>query len=178
MSQNHFAAKAVNGLLPKILEPVLKKRGFPAVALLTNWEAIVGPELAALSRPERLSWPRQSQEAALEALYEEPGYGDGWAAARRQGSTLRLRVDPAAALEVEYQKSQILDRINTYFGYRAVTSLRLVQGPVTDPFASQASSQPVAAPRHAPVKGVDFDAIEDSKLRAALEKLNVSRRKR
>ena len=48
----------------------------------------------------------------------------------RRGATLMLRVDPARALDVEYRARQIVERINAYFGYRAVETLRIVQAPV------------------------------------------------
>jgi hypothetical protein len=41
-----------------------------------------------------------------------------------------MRVDPARALDVEYRARQIIERINAYFGYRAVAELRLIQAPL------------------------------------------------
>jgi hypothetical protein len=70
--------------------------------------------------PERLKWPRG---AGAYAEVEEGSEG-------RPGATLVLRVDPARALDVEYKGRQIIERINAYFGYRAVAALRLIQAPV------------------------------------------------
>jgi hypothetical protein len=89
-----------------------------------DWPRIAGPELAAWTTPERLKWP-QAYEAAPEAEEES----------RRPGATLVLRVDPARALDVEYRSRQILERINSYFGYRAIAELRLLQAPVTSPYS-------------------------------------------
>ena len=46
-------------------------------------------------------------------------------------ATLVLRVDGPRAIEVQHRADQILERVNTYFGYRAVAALRIVQAPVT-----------------------------------------------
>ena len=48
----------------------------------------------------------------------------------RPGATLILRVDPARALDVEYKARQIIERINAYFGYRAIAELRILQAPL------------------------------------------------
>jgi hypothetical protein len=41
-----------------------------------------------------------------------------------------LKVDPARALDAQYACAQIIDRINAYFGYRAICEIRLIQAPV------------------------------------------------
>jgi hypothetical protein len=65
----------------------------------------------------------------------------------RPGATLVLRVDPARALDVQYRAAQIMNRINAYFGYRAVDEVRIVQGVVEqqDP-ASKPKQQSVMEP--------------------------------
>jgi hypothetical protein len=60
----------------------------------------------------------------------------------RPGGTLILRVDPARALDVEYRARQIIDRINAYFGYRAVETLKIVQAPLPKTQVSKSSPAP------------------------------------
>ena len=88
--------------LHKVTEKIYRKRGFASAGVVTNWPAIVGEELARHSMPERLG-------------------SDG---------VLRLRVDGPLATELKHLEPQILERIASYFGYRAVNRLRLVQGPL------------------------------------------------
>ena len=78
-----------------------------------------GAELAAYTVPERLKWPRGTEANVVESDEGE-----------RRGATLFLRVDPARALDVEYRARQIMDRINAYFGYRAIEIIRLIQAPL------------------------------------------------
>ncbi|NJM35927.1 MAG: DUF721 domain-containing protein [Rhodomicrobium sp.] len=109
-------ARSVGEFVPGLMRPAFEKFGFPAAAILTDWEAIAGPELAAFTAPERLKWPRQhsSGDTALEA----------------PGALLILRVAGARALEVDHMRPWLIERINATFGYRAVSDIRILQAPL------------------------------------------------
>ena len=49
---------------------------------------------------------------------------------REEGAILVLRVEGPRAIEVQHRSGQILERVNTYFGYRAVAEMRILQAPV------------------------------------------------
>ena len=59
----------------------------------------------------------------------------GWRAAPGgRGGTLHVRVGSGAlALELQHLEPVVIERINTYFGYRAVERLKLVHGPLPAP---------------------------------------------
>ena len=76
-----------------------------------------------------------------------------------------LRVEGARALDIQYKRQQILERINAYFGYAAVSDLRLVQAPLQAPAAGAGRGR-AAAPTRAVVP--DLDGIPDAALREAL----------
>ena len=158
-ARGRIAAKAVGAYLPKLTRKAFEKYGFSAAALLTDWQTIVGKEMAGYAAPERLKWPRSVGFSGD----VEPG------AEGRPGATLVMRVDPAHALDVEYQGAQILERINAYFGYRAVAELRILQAPLTQPAAPSAPALPKkpAELRETP----ELSAIADERLRAALMRL-------
>ena len=120
----HVAAKAVGSFVPSLTRKAFEKFGFSTATLITDWPRIAGAELASYTLPDRLKWPRGAGSADLGGEDDEGG---------RPGATLILRVDPARALDVEYRARQIMDRINAYFGYRAVETLRLVQVPISAP---------------------------------------------
>lgn len=145
--------RALNLRLAELTDPIARKafgkRGFATSEILTGWRDIAGDELARLSLPEKLSFPR--------------GKGDG--------GTLLVRVDGAAALELQHLEPVLIGRINRLCGFRAVARLRLVQGPLP-----QADAPPPAAP--APLSreaAAELEALlaatGDPELRAALEKL-------
>lgn len=120
LQRGRSSARALGTFVPKLAGKSFEKYGFSIVMLLTEWRAIVGAELAEFSIPERLKWPRN-----VDAYADTPA-GER----RRPGATLVLRVDGPRAIDLQYQSAQILERINAYFGYQAVTELRFVQAPV------------------------------------------------
>ena len=152
----YVAARAVGSFVPKLTRKAFEKYGFSAASLLTDWAAIVGKDLAAFTSPERLKWPRSV------AIREDVEAG----AEGRPGATLVLRVDPARALDVEYKGRQIVERINGYFGYRAIAELRILQAPLAK---RAAPTPPLQAPP--PVAAPELATIADAPLRAALERL-------
>jgi hypothetical protein len=124
-------AKSVGSFVPTLTKKAFEKFGFSTATLVTDWTRIAGAELASYTSPDRLKWPRAP----------EANVADGDESERR-GATLILRVDPARALDVEYRARQIMDRINAYFGYRAVETIRLIQAPL--------DAKPARPDAHAP----------------------------
>jgi hypothetical protein len=151
--------KTVGSFLPGLTAQAFKKFGFSTAHFIVDWPTIAGKDLARISAPERLKWPpRPTPEAG--AGEAEPGRG-------RRGATLVLRVEGARALDIQYKRQQILERINAYFGYAAVSDLRLVQAPLPAPVA------PVGRRRAAPRQTVvaEVEGIADGALRDALTRL-------
>ncbi len=112
--------RAAGSFVPKIAAKAFEKFGFHSAEIMTDWARIIGADIAKYTEPERLKWPRTY--ASSETL------ADGRDA--RPGGTLILRVDPSRALEVEYKAAEIMDRINRYFGYRAIETLKIIQAPL------------------------------------------------
>jgi hypothetical protein len=151
-------AKAVGSFVPGLTRKAFEKYGFSAATLITDWPTIAGKELAAFTAPERLKWPRSVRSS-----------DDDQADSGRPGATLVLRVDPARALNVQYESRQIVERINAYFGYAAIAELRILQAPVTAPL--QTGPQP---PRAAPKPlAQEVASIADAALREALGRLGA-----
>jgi hypothetical protein len=99
-------------VLRKTLTDAFAKQGFASVELVTRWPEIVGAEIAAHSQPEKIQWPRTPQARNAPA----PG-------------TLLLRVEGPAALEIQHLSGVILERVNQFFGWQAVGSMRLRLAP-------------------------------------------------
>ena len=160
--------KSVGSFVPGLAQKAFEKFGFSTVALLTEWPAIVGQELAGYTRPERLKWPRKvscSGDA-------DPGF-EG-----RPGATLVLRVEPSRALDVQYGTTQIIERINSYFGYRAVADLRLQQLSLDagNRGASAPMPEKAEASGAAPSRASDDEllaGVVDDELRASLQRLQA-----
>ena len=163
-SGGRVAARSIGTFVPKLTRTAFEKFGFSTAALITDWAQIVGPALAQTTTPDRIRWPKTvDQEAA--------GARNG----PRAGATLHLSVEPARALDVQYQTQLIVDRINAYFGYRAVANLRIVQASAVAPQVPSvvwpkstidAAPDPVVA------------TIADEGLRVALERMQAGMRAR
>lgn len=153
-----FGPKSVGSFVPGLTRQAFNRFGFSAATLVTDWTAIVGADLAGWTEPERLKWPRPlpGRDEALDSEGQS-----------RPGATLVLKVEPGRALDVQYKARQILERINAYFGYRAVAELRILQAPLQRP---PAVPPPVDVAGAAPPRP-DLATIDDPGLKAALERM-------
>lgn len=155
--------------VPALAKLALGKRGFAEADLISRWPAIVGPELASLALPVKLRLKRPRKDAAA----HEAGAKSTALPANVAGGTLTLRASAAASLEVQHLKPQILARIATYFGYPAVSDIRIEIG--NRRVAPAGRRRPAAAPTGAATP--DLSGIGDPDLRAALERLGAARRR-
>jgi len=154
-AQRAHGPRALAALLPKVAAPALRRRGFSAVEIVTNWAEIVGPALAGESAPERLSFAHGA----------------------RSGGTLHVRASGSIALEMQHLAPIIVERINTCFGYAAVARLALVQGPVrvlpADAPRRDPPPPPLDADRLGRIESSTSD-IQPEELRDALRRLGIS----
>lgn len=135
--------------LSKATRAALRRHGFAAGDILSHWREIVGDTLAAQTCPEKLSF-----------------------AAAEGGGTLRVRVDGPLGIELQHLAPLVIERINTYYGHRAVARMKLVQGPVAPP------ASPPPPPRLRPLSPSEertldgcVEATADPELREALRAL-------
>jgi hypothetical protein len=147
-------------VLHKTLSDAFTKQGFASVELVTRWPEIVGTEIAAHSQPEKIQWPRipQARDAA------EPG--------RARPGTLLLRVEGPTALEIQHLSDVILERVNQFFGWQAVESVRLRQAPLS----RRSAPAPLRAPDSAATARIaaTLPEIREERLRQALARLGAA----
>lgn len=96
----------------KILSPLtrkmLGKKAFAEADVICNWEEIAGTELAAFSVPSKIEFKK----------------------GERTGGILWIEVAGGAfALEISLKSKVLMEKVNTFFGYDAVKSLKIVQNP-------------------------------------------------
>lgn len=125
---------------------VLKANGFALPQILSEWTAIVGEPLGRETSPERLS----------------------------RAGVLTIRVAGPAATELQHRAPEILERIATYFGHRAVVRLRLLRGPL--PNTESRAAKPRRALTRAEATAIDQSTAEigNPPLREALRRLGRS----
>jgi hypothetical protein len=126
--------RAVGAFVAKATSKAREKQGLHAAEIVINWPAIVGPDLAAYTAPRRIRWPK-----APDRLADRPSFAPGSGLQKRSGgapmqkTTLEIWVAGGRAHEIPYLKGPIMARINAYFGYRAITDILPVDGPVLRP---------------------------------------------
>ena len=142
--------RAIAATLPGATRRLRQRRGLAQSALFQDWPAIVGDVLATQCYPQRLV-----------------------RGAAGAGGTLHLGVAGPLALELQHLAPQVIERINTYFGFAAVARLTLHQ---VAPLAPRQRDEPAdthPTPDPAAAQALDsrLRAVSDPELRAALDRL-------
>lgn len=154
-------ARDISRLTDDLFSDALRRRSGLSLAVLRQWNEIAGPALGNVTRPERIKWGRRPHAG------EEPAPG-----------TLVVAAGAAAALTLQHETDQLIERINTVFGYRAIGRITIVQKPV-DPPRPKASIELDPQARDEVKRRTE--PIEHEGLRDALQRLGealATRRKR
>ena len=141
-------------LLTSRIRHATQTRGFAEARLLTQWDAIVGPAIAAIARPKTVSYARG-------------GFG----------ATLVVTARGTDAPVLDLQRDEIRARVNSCYGYNAIQRVRIEQlGPGRAPgFAEAAAPYAAEAPEPASCPVTPGLAnVKDVGLRTALESLGES----
>ena len=137
----------------RVAAPMWRKRGFAESRVITDWPSIVGDAIAPYCVPLRITRPRG-----------------------QAGGALYVRAAGAWAVELHHLSPQILDRVNGFLGFQAITELKIVQGPIA---AAAQRRRPKPLPPDA--RSLISDAVSDVSddgLRDALERLGESLHRR
>ena len=122
-----WGPRPVGSLVPSLTRPAFRRRSPATTQLLTDWTAIVGPALAAVTVPKRLS-----------------------------GTTLTLACAGPIAMELQHMTGELAARINGHLGRVAVERLRFVQEAVVGPaalprFDASGPAEPIAGLAEGPL---------------------------
>lgn len=143
------APRAIADLMPEIGRTAFRRFGFVQSSVVTRWPEIVGLHHARICAPEAIRFP--------------PG--------EKSDGILQLVVVPAHAPLIQHVIPEIIERVNRFFGYRAVTKVKLRQGNVKP---SGPNEKRAAPPSLKPIPmelGESLRDIGDPELRAVLESL-------
>ena len=101
--------KTIQGLrsfkdtLPKNIKKIIKKKGHIFSETLNNWKCIVGDELFQICYPK--SFKNSNKFGA---------------------STLQVMVKRGHEIDIEYSKKDIMNKMNSFFGYMVVEKLKFI----------------------------------------------------
>jgi hypothetical protein len=142
-------AKAIGDLMPEIGRTAFRRFGFVQSSVVTRWPEIVGPVHARACMPESIRFA--------------PG--------EKSEGILQLVVTPAQAPLIQQVIPEIIERVNRFFGYKAIARVKLRQGTVK-PSSALAPPKPPPSLRPIPMElGDSLRDIGDPELRAVLESL-------
>ena len=107
--QNNKESKAyVQGLrpfgntLPRGLKGILKKNGYNYLEIISKWNLLVGRDISSSCHPKSIKMTQGSKNG-----------------------TLILSVERGNEINIEYSKKEIINKINSYFGYKLINEIRL-----------------------------------------------------
>ena len=135
-------------LMPDIGRAAFRKFGFIQSSVVTRWAEIVGQRYAQLTSPESIRFPQ----------------------GKRSGGTLQLTVASGHAPMVQHIVPEIIERVNRFFGYEAVSRVAIKQGQVVP--AEPIRRPPPAMLRPIPQElGEGLREVSDPELRTVLESM-------
>jgi len=153
-AQTQSVGKAISGLTRKALD----RRGFVDAAIVNEWPIIAGELIGKHSLPDRIIFSRDRS---------------------RPGSLHIILENGALATEILHFEPILLERINRFFGFRAVGNIKIIHGPLPKPKQDKKPPLPELAPdRRADIEK-SLEAVGDDELRDALTRLgdHVARRR-
>jgi hypothetical protein len=142
-------ARAIADLMPEVGRTAFRRFGFVQSSVVTRWPEIVGPRHARVCSPESIRFP--------------PG--------EKSEGILQLVVVPAHAPIIQHVIPEIIDRVNRFFGYKAVSRVKLRQGAVQPPRGKDPAAAPPSLKPIPMELGDSLRDIGDPELRAVLESL-------
>jgi hypothetical protein len=154
----------LSALVPGMIEPVLRQRGFANATILTEWAEIAGPSLARFTAPIELKWPKIRPET-----------GDGriartGKAEKAEKGVLVVSVASAFALELQMGSAGLIQQINRRLGFECIGSIQIRQGIVTK---QPRKTRRTADPALVACMQAGMTDIRDEPLRAALAVLGA-----
>ena len=146
--RKHFGLTPLSLEVQPLARKVLGKRGFDSIVLIQKWKDIVGEDLSLGVFPDKVSYPK----------------------GQRTDGTLYVKVAGGAfATLLEHRQKILLDRINTFLGYPAISFLRISQ---TTALVSLPKEQPERPQRLSKEQGQrlseKLERIDDTELKEHL----------
>ena len=88
--------------VPRGLKGVLKKNGYNYSEIISKWDLLVGSDISNYSYPKSIKMTKDNDNGILV-----------------------LAVERGNEINLEYAKKDIINKINSYFGYKLISEIRL-----------------------------------------------------
>ena len=94
--------RSFGNTLPRGIKQILKKNGYNYSEIISKWNLLVGKDISNYCYPKSIKMSRENKNG-----------------------TLVLLVERGNEINVEYSKKDIINKINSYFGYQLISEIRL-----------------------------------------------------
>ena len=94
--------RSFGNTLPRGIKQILKKNGYNYSEIISKWNLLVGKDISNWCYPKSIKMSRENKNGALVILVERGN-----------------------EINVEYSKKEIINKINSYFGYQLISEIRL-----------------------------------------------------
>ena len=94
--------RSFGNTLPRGVKSILKKNGYNYSEIISKWNMLLGSDISSCSYPKSIKMTK----------------GD-------KNGTLVLAVKRGNEVDIEYSKKEIINKINSYFGYKLINEIRL-----------------------------------------------------
>ena len=88
--------------LPRGLKGILKKNGYNYSEIISKWNMLVGKDIAKYAYPKSIKMKKRDSDGILV-----------------------LAIKRGDEINVEYSKKLIIDKINSYFGYKLINEIKI-----------------------------------------------------
>ena len=94
--------RSFGNTLPRGIKQILKKNGYNYSEIISKWNLLVGKDISDYCYPKSIKMSRENKNGALVLLVERGN-----------------------EINAEYSKKDIINKINSYFGYQLINEIRL-----------------------------------------------------
>ena len=94
--------RSFGNTLPRSVKTLLKKNGYNYSEIINKWNFLVGQDISNCCYPKSIKVSRANKNGILV-----------------------LSVERGNEINVEYSKQEIINKINSYFGYKLISEIRL-----------------------------------------------------
>ena len=88
--------------LPRSVKGILKKNGYNYSEIINKWNFLVGKDISNYCYPKSIKMTQTNKNG-----------------------TLILYVERGNEIDIEYSKNEIINKVNSYFGYKLISEIRL-----------------------------------------------------
>tara|TARA_B100000029_G_scaffold135912_1_gene130478 strand:+ start:3099 stop:3581 length:483 start_codon:yes stop_codon:yes gene_type:complete len=94
--------RLLGNTLPRGVKGILKKNGYNYSEIISKWSMLVGKNISSCSYPKSIKMPSGSKNCIL-----------------------IVSVKRGDEINIEYSKNEIVNKINSYFGYKLINEIKL-----------------------------------------------------